>query len=163
MAGFVLPILQKFQTLLRANLNAEKDLLDSTVRDIASASIRVNTPLTMPDDDLVLDIFEFGDSAVESEEMNAKVLIPWQVAGRIYAVGEDETDVNNMVDVYTTAMMKAVVKNGSWNLGGTLTSGIMRILTVGSNIGRRDDEGVVLYAKTKTVLFEAEGEYDLSS
>ncbi len=163
MAGYVRPILQKFQTLLQANLNAEKNLLDGTVPDVASASIRVNMPQSYPDDSQVVDIFEFGDSLIESEEMNAKILIPWQIATRIYAVGESEPDVHNRVDVYTTAMIKAIIKNGDWNLGGALVSGILRILSIGGNMGRIEDEEGVLYAKSKTILWEAEDEYDPTS
>jgi len=67
MAGLLTPILAEIQTALRATMNTEKDVLDSTLDDIVSAAIRIQYSGGIIEDDIWVNIFPWGETSPNQE------------------------------------------------------------------------------------------------
>ena len=119
MAGLLTPILEEVQTALRATLNTEKDVLDSTLADVASAAIRIRYPGGIVQDSVWVNIFPWGET-VPNQESNRTDELPWGVVTEVLVNGDNSEDIIKAADVYTSAMMKSIIKHGDdWSLNGT--------------------------------------------
>ncbi len=118
MAGLLTPILEEVQTALRATLNTEKDSLDNTLDDVLSAAIRIQYPGGIMEDDVVVNIFPWGETS-PNQESNITDNVPWGVVTEVLVNGDNSEDLIKAADVYTSAMMKSVIKHGAdWTLSG---------------------------------------------
>jgi len=140
MAGLLTPILAEVQTALRATLNTEKDVLDSTLDDIASAAIRIQYPGGIIEDSVWVNIFPWGETA-PNQESNRTDDFPWGVVTEVLVNGDNSEDLIKAADVYTSAMMKSIIKHGDdWSLNGTCD--LVEIVLVNPETfdGRQDAE-----------------------
>jgi len=113
------PILNEVQTALRATLNTEKDVLDSSLADVTSASIRIRYPGGIIQDAIWVNIFPWGET-VPNQESNITDRIPWGVVTEILVNGDNSEALIKAADVYSSAMMKSIIKTGDdWSLNGT--------------------------------------------
>jgi len=119
MPGLLTPILNEIQTALQATLNTEKDVLDNTLADIRSAAIRIEFPNMFQEEAPWVNIFPFGEFTPD-EESNITNDIPWSVITSIVIDGDNTESLIKNVDVYTSAMLKSIIKHGAdWTLNGT--------------------------------------------
>jgi len=119
MAGLLTPILNEIQTALRATLNTEKDVLDNTLADVRSAAIRIEFPNMFQEEAPWVNVFPFSEFNPD-QESNITDDIPWGVVTSVVIDGENTEDLIKDVDVYTSAMLKSIIKHGTdpWKLNG---------------------------------------------
>ena len=60
MAGLLTPILEEIQTALRATMNTEKNVFDSSLANVLSASIKIELPHLFPEQYPWVNIFPFN-------------------------------------------------------------------------------------------------------
>lgn len=118
MAGLLTPILNEIQTALRATLNTEKDVLDSTLADVRSAAIRIEFPNMFQEEAPWVNIFPFSEFSPD-QESNITDDIPWGVVTSVIIDGDNTESLIKDVDVYTSAILKSIIKHGGdWTLNG---------------------------------------------
>ena len=159
MAGLLSPILDEIQTALRATLNTEKDALDSTLDDVLSTAIRIQYPGGIMEDDVVVNIFPWGETS-PNQESNITDNIPWGVVTEILVNGDNSEDLIKAADVYTSAMMKSIVKHGAdWTLNGTADRLVIGLINPEQFDGRQEGE----IATGNFIQWEFDREYNLTS
>jgi len=159
MAGLLTPILNEVQTALRATLNTEKDVLDSTLADVASAAIRIRYPGGIVQDPVWVNIFPWGET-VPNQESNRTDRIPWGVVTEVLVNGDNSEDIIKAADVYTSAMMKSIIKDGDdWSLGGT--ADMVEIVLINPEMFDGQQKGEIRAGNFIQWIFERE--YDLTS
>ena len=129
MAGLFTPILNEIQTALRADLNTEKDVFDSTLDDVASGAIRIEYPQMFAEQYPWVNIFPFSEFNPD-QQSNITDEIPWGVITAVEIAGENTEDLIKDIDVYTSAIIKAVIKHGGdWTLNGVCDNIILNGIT----------------------------------
>lgn len=120
MASYLKPIIDQVKTTFVASLNTKKDLIDSTVEDVQDDFILPFIQSSVPPGFPLIEIFPFGGSPVESEEMNKLALFNFVVATRITTAGGTELAAMELLDVYMTAMTQSLISgvSASWHLDG---------------------------------------------
>ena len=140
MAGLLTPILEEVQTALRATLNTEKDALDSTLADVASAAIRIQYSGGIIEDSVWVNIFPWGET-VPNQESNRTDNLPWGVVTEVLVNGDNSEDIIKAADVYTSAMMKSIIKHGDdWSLNGTCDKVEIVLINPETFDGHQDSE-----------------------
>jgi len=159
MAGLLTPILAEIQTALRATMNTEKDVLDSSLEDIVSASIRIQYSGGIIEDDIWVNIFPWGETS-PNQESNRTDNIPWGVVTEVQINGDNSEALIKAVDVYTSAMMKSIIKRGDdWSLGGTADK--VEIVLINPEMFEGGQDGEIRAGTFIQWIFERE--YDLTS
>lgn len=159
MAGLLTPILAEVQTALRATLNTEKDVLDSTLADVTSTAIRIQYPGGIMEDDIWVNIFPWGETS-PNQESNRTDNIPWGVVTEVQINGDNSEDLIKAVDVYTSAMMKSIIKHGDdWSLNGT--ADMVEIVLINPEMFDGGQDGEIRAGTF--IQWQFEKEYDLTS
>ena len=159
MAGLLTPILEEVQTALRATLNTEKDVLDSTQADVASAAIRIQYSGGIIEDSVWVNIFPWGET-VPNQESNRTDNLSWGVVTEVLVNGDNSEGIIKAADVYTSAMMKSIIKHGDdWSLNGTADMVEIVLINPETLVGRQ--EGEITAGNFIQWIFEKE--YDLTS
>lgn len=120
MASYLKPIIDQVKTTFVASLNTKKDLIDSTVEDVQDDFILPFIQSSMPPGFPLIEIFPFGGSPVDSEEMNVLATFNFIVATRITVTGGTELAAMELLDIYMTAMTQSLISgvSASWHLDG---------------------------------------------
>jgi len=159
MAGLLTPILAEVQTALRATLNTEKDVLDSTLADVTSAAIRIQYSGGIIEDSVWVNIFPWGETS-PNQESNRTDNIPWGVVTEVLVNGDNSEDLIKAADVYTSAMMKSIIKHGDdWSLNGTADMVEIVLINPETFDGRQDGEIIA----GNFIQWQFEKEFDLTS
>ena len=144
MAGLLTPVLLEIQTALRATLNTEKNVLDSSLADVRSDAIRVEfATSTFAEEYPWVTIFPFSEFN-PNQESNITDEIPWGIVTNIDIAGENSEDLIKAVDVYTTAMMKSIIKHGAdWTLNGVCDQIMLNSISPDAFEGEEDGSIVI--------------------
>ncbi len=158
MAGLLTPILAEIQTALRATMNTEKDVLDSTLADVVSGAIRIQYSGGIMQDSVWVNIFPWGETS-PNQESNITDDIPWGVVTEVLTNGDNSEALIKAVDVYTSAMMKSIIKHGDdWHLNGVAD---VFLLSINPEKFDGRQEGEILTGTWLQWLFRKE--YNLTS
>ncbi len=159
MAGLLTPILEEVQTALRATMNTEKDTLDSTLDDILSGAIRIQYPGGVIEDDIWVNIFPWGET-VPNQESNITDNIPWGVVTEVLVNGDNSETLIKAADVYTSAMMKSIIKHGAdWTLNGACD--LLRVVLINPEEFDGQQDGEIATGNFIQWIFDRE--YNLTS
>ena len=93
-----------------------------------SAAIRIQYPGGVIEDDVWVNIFPWGETS-PNQESNITDNVPWGVVTEVLVNGDNSEDLIKAADVYTSAMMKSIIKHGDyWSLGGE--SDLVRLISI---------------------------------
>lgn len=119
---WIAPILTQFVTLLKdvtTGLNVKIAEISADVQPVdATAYRKANT--IMPPRLPWVSVFSYGDSLVEFRGIGECVFISFPVYVTLDIFARDEEHLHYLTDVYNTAIVRAIVQTGDWNLGGTV-------------------------------------------
>lgn len=120
--GFITPILEEFQTIFRATLNTEKDLIDSTLDDVATEAIVIEDFENWAEICPMVQIWVVpSEHPLQAEDTGANNINPlWDIITTcIVQADNDETLINNL-DTYLTAILHSAAKGqtNAWGLDG---------------------------------------------
>ncbi len=159
MAGLLTPILNEIQIALRATLNTEKDVFDSTLADVRSDAIRIELPNLFAEEYPWVNIFPFNEF-IPNQQSNITDNIPWGVAVTVEITGDNSEQLLKDIDVYTSAVLKSIIKHGAdWTLNGKCDQ--LTLNTITPNAFVNEPEGGVVVGNFLQFTFDVE--YNLTT
>ena len=160
MASYLKPIIDQIKTTFVASLNTKKDLIDSGVANVQDDLILPFQAASFPSAFPLVEIFPFGGSPVDSEEMNVLATFNFIVATRITVTGGTELAAMELLDVYMTAMTQSLISgvSASWHLDGV--ADVIRL--VSWDFPAEGEEFETIY-KQGALLWEMEKQIDPTS
>lgn len=114
--SFVKPILQDFETLLKANLNTQIAVNDATAPTVdATAYALANVIFPSR---LFVSIFTAGESTVVEEETGGTIYVSFPIYVALNIVARDEVRLLELADVYNTSVVQALTSS-AWSTTNT--------------------------------------------
>ena len=120
--GFINPILEMFQTIFRATLNTEKDLIDNTLGDVASQAIVIEDFQNWTELCPMIQIWVVpSENPIQAQDTEANNINPlWNIITTCIVQADTDATLIKNLDIYLTAMLYSAVKGQSnaWGLDG---------------------------------------------
>jgi len=161
--GFLLPILEEVQTILRSTLNTELDLIDSNLTDISDDWILIENYELFPEFTPMIQIWPVPEEhIVSSGDFGGDLIAPKFRFTTIVTV-EHKDDLTRLtaLDKYITAIGHSVVKGTSgepWTLNGECEVLTWDSIPYGNVFTNREESALM---QSGGIIWTAEKEFNI--